>query len=221
MYRIVNSDNSRSFPSPHDFIASASRSESESEVRGGLVFTGIQAGRDYLRQGSNPATFVAIELELECLGVYTGLDHSEEHQHTVGFARFRMGSAEPSQLIELVRHAWTSDQAVALARTAFENSGLVVAICEDFPGRIVNTLIRPYLNAALSRLDEKLATAEDLDKTLCLGLGYPEGPIELLARTGLAEHYDVTSALYFALGQESYAPARRAHVSKQRHKGII
>ena len=54
-----------------------------------------------------------------------------------------------------------------------------------------------------------------------LGLGYPEGPIELLARTGLAEHYDVTSALYFALGQESYAPARRAHVSKQRHKGII
>jgi hypothetical protein len=39
-----------------------------------------------------------------------------------------------------------------------------------------------------------------MDKTLCLGLGYPEGPISLLERTGLAEHHDVTLALYEALG---------------------
>ena len=55
-----------------------------------------------------------------------------------------------------------------------------------------------------------------MDKTLCLGLGYPEGPISLLERTGLAEHFDVTQALYQALGQEPYAPARRAQVAKAR-----
>jgi 3-hydroxybutyryl-CoA dehydrogenase len=91
-----------------------------------------------------------------------------------------------------------------------------VAVCCDFPGRIVDRLIRPYFNAALRRLDEKLASAEDLDKTLCVGLGYPEGPIALLERTGLAEHHDVTLALYRALGQEAYAPARRAQVAKAR-----
>ena len=91
-----------------------------------------------------------------------------------------------------------------------------VAVCGDFPGRIVNRLIRPYLNAALRRLDEKLASAQDMDKTLCLGLGYPEGPISLLTRTGLAEHFDVTQALYLALGQEAYAPAHRAQVAKAR-----
>ncbi|MNT37807.1 3-hydroxy-acyl-CoA dehydrogenase [compost metagenome] len=70
----------------------------------------------------------------------------------------------------------------------------------------------------MRRLDEKLASAADLDKTLCLGLGYPEGPISLLERTGLAQHYAVTQALYEALGQEPYAPARRARVAAERAK---
>ena len=91
-----------------------------------------------------------------------------------------------------------------------------MAVCGDFPGRIIDRLIRPYLNAALRRLDERLASAADMDKTLCLGLGYPEGPISLLERTGLAEHHDVTLDLYRALGQEPYAPARRAQVAKAR-----
>ena len=76
--------------------------------------------------------------------------------------------------------------------------------------------MRPYYNAALRRLDEGLASASDMDATLRLGLGYPEGPIALLTRTGLAHHYDVTQALYVALGSEAYAPARRAQIAKQR-----
>ncbi|MNR45200.1 3-hydroxyadipyl-CoA dehydrogenase [compost metagenome] len=100
----------------------------------------------------------------------------------------------------------------------FQAAGLVVAVCHDFPGRIVDRLIRPYFNAALRRLDEKLASADDLDKTLCLGLGYPEGPISLLERTGLAHHFRVTQALHEALGQEPYAPARRARVAAEREE---
>ena len=65
-------------------------------------------------------------------------------------------------------------------------------------------------------MDEILASADDLDMTLKLGLGYPEGPIALLERTGLAHHFDVTQALHTALGQEAYAPARRALVAKKR-----
>jgi 3-hydroxybutyryl-CoA dehydrogenase len=55
-----------------------------------------------------------------------------------------------------------------------------------------------------------------MDATLRLGLGYPEGPIALLQRTGLAAHFDVAQALYEALGDAAYAPARRARVAKQR-----
>jgi len=48
------------------------------------------------------------------------------------------------------------------------------------------------------------------------GLGYPDGMIALLDRTGLAHHQGVTLALFQAPGNDPYAPARRAQVPKQR-----
>jgi 3-hydroxybutyryl-CoA dehydrogenase len=127
-----------------------------------------------------------------------------------------LGSADPTNLIELVRQPHTKPAALAAAKALFEQAGFAVAVCGDFPGRIVDRLIRPYFNAALRRLDEGLASADDMDTTLRLGLGYPEGPISLLERTGLARHFDVTQALYQQLGEAAYAPARRARVAKLR-----
>ena len=130
-------------------------------------------------------------------------------------------TAEPTNLVELVRQPRTSDAALAAAKQVFEAAGLQVAVCGDFAGRIIDRLVRPYYNAALRRLDEGLATADDLDTTLKLGLGYPEGPIALLERTGLAHHFDVTQALFEAYGEPAYAPARRARVAKQRQQQTI
>jgi 3-hydroxybutyryl-CoA dehydrogenase len=210
-YRIVQAGESRSFPVPHAFTEQA-------QVGGASrVFTGTNAGAAFATSGELAAClFVAIELGTECLGVHTGESRGLEGSNVVGFARFRMGRADPSPLVELVRQPHTRDSAIGAAKAAFEAAGLKVSVCADFPGRIVDRLVRPYLNAALRRLDEKLASAEDMDKTLCLGLGYPEGPISLLERTGLVEHHDVTAALHAALGRESYAPARRAQVAKAR-----
>jgi 3-hydroxybutyryl-CoA dehydrogenase len=210
-YRIVQAGESRSFPAPHAFVE---KSDAQGAAR---VFIGKDAGKAFAEAGELAACpFVAIELGHECLGVHTGESRGREGSNVVGFARFRLGRADPTPLVELVRQPASRESAIAAAKEAFEAAGFKVAVCGDFPGRIVDRLIRPYLNAALRRLDEKLASAEDLDKTLCLGLGYPEGPISLLERTGLAEHHDVTLALYGALGQEAYAPARRAQVAKAR-----
>jgi 3-hydroxybutyryl-CoA dehydrogenase len=210
-YRVVQSGDSRSFPAAHPFTDQA-------DTQGAAtVFIGQDAGAAFAAAGDLGACpFVAVELGNECLGVHTGEQKGHEGSNVVGFARYRLGRADPTPLVELVRQPQTRDSAIAAAKAAFEAAGLKVAVCGDFPGRIVDRLIRPYLNAALRRLDEKLASAEDMDKTLCLGLGYPEGPISLLERTGLAEHHDVTQALYVALGQEPYAPARRAQVAKAR-----
>jgi len=210
-YEIVRAGNSNSFPVEHAFTQQAIPNSA------GLVLIGDSAGAAFSKAGNlESRSFVAIELGNECLGVHTGEARGQEGSNVVGFARFRMGTADPSNLIELVKQPQTSASAVAAAKVAFEAAGFKVAVCNDFPGRIVNRLVRPYLNAALRRLDEKLASADDMDKTLCLGLGYPEGPISLLERTGLAEHFDVTADLHAALGQEAYAPARRAQVAKQR-----
>lgn len=210
-YKVVNAGESRSFNSAHAFL------DQSSATGAGVVYIGTDAGTVFAKAGDlSSSSFVAIELGEECLGVHTGEGTGDEGSNVVGFARFRMGKGEPSALIELVRQPNTAASAIDAAKAAFEAAGLKVAVCGDFPGRIVNRLIRPYLNSALRRLDERLASAQDLDKTLCLGLGYPEGPISLLDRTGLAEHFDVTNALHTALGQEPYAPARRAQVAKAR-----
>jgi 3-hydroxybutyryl-CoA dehydrogenase len=186
-------------------------------AQSGLIIIGSAAGRALTEvTDADDHAFIAIELGMECLAEHTGLEADHRLERVVGFARFRMGDAAPSKLVELVKQPWTRAEAVAAAKSAFESAGFVVAVCADFPGRIVDRLIRPYLNAVLRRLDEQLASAEDLDATLRMGLGYPEGPLALLNRTGLAHHFDVTEALYRALGGSDFLPPRRAQVAKNR-----
>ena len=210
-YHVIQSGESRSFPAGHALIAGG---ESAGEI---VVIIGAKAGSAYSGlKDSAKYRAVLIELGTECLGTYTGESRGEEGSNVLGFARFRLGDAPASDLVELVRQPRTAPAAIEAARAVFEQHGLKVAVCGDFAGRILDRLIRPYYNAALRRLDEGLASAEDLDTTLRLGLGYPEGPISLLTRTGLEHHYDVTRALYEALGDPAYAPARRARVAKQR-----
>jgi len=220
-YVIVKQGESRSFPSDapenHPFIVGAADHPETHGPRDVLVLIGEHAGEAYRNiHDPQPWRAIVVELGTECLGVHTGESRGLEGSNVLGFARFRLGGAAPTSLVELVRQPQSDPEAVEAAREVFEGAGLRVAVCNDFPGRIVDRLIRPYLNAALRRLDERLASADDMDKTLRLGLGYPEGPISLLERTGLAEHHDVTQALYEALGDPAYSPARRAQVAKAR-----
>ncbi len=215
-YQIIEQGVSRSFPEPDRFVNAASgQGEAEGE---GLFLIGDQLAQRWQteRVRVSEKAFVAIELDTECLGVYTGEDTGPSN--VVGFSRFRLGDNAPTHLVELVKKPFTDTAALDAVRAAFEAAGLVVVVCNDFAGRILNRLLRPYYNAVLRRLDEGLATASDMDQTLCMGLGYPEGPLSLLNRTGLHHHYRVTQKLYEALGEAPYAPARRAQVAWARHK---
>ncbi|MFO1351082.1 MAG: 3-hydroxyacyl-CoA dehydrogenase family protein [Gammaproteobacteria bacterium] len=185
-----------------------------------LIIIGADAGRRLADIDTRAKAAVVIELGGECLGVYTGEHRGEEGSNVLGFARFRLGAGDPSNLIELVRQPRTDPKALAAAKAVFESAGFAVAVCLDFAGRIIDRLVRPYYNEALRRLDEGLASAADLDLTLRLGLGYPQGPIELLERTGLAHHHDVTLELFKTYGERAYAPARRARVAKRRAEGM-
>ncbi|KAF3997077.1 3-hydroxyacyl-CoA dehydrogenase family protein [Glaciimonas immobilis] len=210
-YSIIDTGNSRSFPTDHPLLKGKS---SDGNV---VLIIGEKAG-ELLSTLSNADSKAAIMIELgnECLGVHTGESRATEGFNILGFVRFRLGDSDPSNLVELVRQPDTSDAAISAAKAVLEGAGLKVAVCFDFSGRIIDRLVRPYYNAVLRRLDESLATADDMDLTLKLGLGYPEGPIALLERTGLAHHFDVTQALFEAYGESPYAPARRARVAKSR-----
>lgn len=215
---VIDTGGSRSFPEAHTLLETA-RDIAAADI---VVLIGAGAGRAFAELGDvSGKTAVLIELGTECLGEHTGEQRGNEGSNVLGFARFRLGDAAPSNLVELVRQPASHAEAIDAARQLFQANGLKAAVCNDFPGRIIDRLVRPYYNAALRRLDEKLASADDMDLTLQLGLGYPQGPIALLERTGLAHHFDVTQALYEALGDAAYAPARRARVAKAREAGRV
>jgi len=203
-YVIKKQGESRSFPEGEAFLEGAS-SEGDIVLHLGTPFE-PDAGK----------TAVLVELEMECLGVHTGENAGLEGSNALGFARYRNGDEAPSNLIELVRQPATDDSAIAAARAIFEAAGFEVAVSADQAGRIIDRLVRPKYNAALTLLDEGLATADDMDMTCRLGLGYANGPIERLEQGGLANHFDVTKALFEVYGTPAYAPGRRATVAKQR-----
>jgi 3-hydroxybutyryl-CoA dehydrogenase len=212
-YQIIRAGESRSFPEPHPFIAQA---DERADV---VVMLGLHAGDAFQEMADREArAAILVELGMENLGVHAGESRGLEGSNVLGFARFRLGTAAPTNLVEVVRQPRSDEAALSAARGIFEAAGLQVAVCGDFTGRILDRLVRPYYNAALRRLDEGLASADDLDTTLRLGLGYPEGPIQLLERTGLAHHCEIAEALFEAYGDAAYAPARRARVARSRQK---
>jgi 3-hydroxybutyryl-CoA dehydrogenase len=206
-YEIRLNGNSRSFPS------------------GDTFFDGATDGADIVLLLGTPSatvvpevgkTAILVELDTECLGVHTGESAGEEGSSVLGFARYRNGDDPPSNLIELVRQPNSDEDAIAAAKTLFELAGYTVCVCSDQAGRIIDRLVRPKYNDALRFLDEGLATAKDIDLTCCMGLGYPDGPIERVERGGMAEHYRNTHALFETYGTQGFAPARRAIVANAR-----
>ena len=206
IYSIVRNSESRSFPKDDVFLAGTN---DDADV---VIYLGAPHEED-----SSKAA-ILIELGTECLGVHTSEDSGREGSNVLGFARYRNGTDAPSKLIELVRQPNTPRSTIDAATKVFECAGFEVAVCTDQAGRIIDRLVRPKYNKALSFLDEGLATAADMDLTCRLGLGYPDGPIERVTRGGLAGHHDVTQALFETFGMPAYAPARRAVVAKQRNR---
>lgn len=200
-FSIVAKGGSRSFAADDAFLAKA--------VENGEVT--ICLGGAYAPDADRTA--VLVELDTECLGVHTGGEPGHEGSNAVGFARYRNGDGPHTQLIEIVRQPHTSPQAVEAARAVFEAAGFVTVVCADRPGRIVDRLVRPKYNDALRFLDDGLASAEDMDKTCRLGLGYPDGPIERVLNGGLARHFAITSAIHRMTGLPGYVPARAASVA--------
>lgn len=205
-YTIIQSGESRSFPAGDSFYAGASED-------GDVI---VYLGAPHVSDDAKAA--VLIELDTECLGVHTGESMGDEGSNVVGFARYCNGQDAPSDLVELVRQPNTPASAIEAARKVFEDAGLEVAVCSDQAGRIIDRLVRPKYNDALRFLDEGLAKAEDIDMTCRMGLGYPDGPIERVVRGDLIRHHEITSGLFEVYGAQTYAPARRAVVAKQREK---
>jgi 3-hydroxybutyryl-CoA dehydrogenase len=112
-------------------------------------------------------------------------------------------------LVEIVRTEKSADEAVDAAYEWAERAGKEPVRCNDTPGFIVNRILIPLLNDCVRVLDEAGVSAEDLDKALTNGAGWPMGPCALVDLVGIDIHIHASEALHGALGEERMAPPER------------
>jgi 3-hydroxybutyryl-CoA dehydrogenase len=110
------------------------------------------------------------------------------------------------KLLELVRGLETSDDAVASLREAGERMGKEVVVVRDFPGFATSRINALIGNEAFRMLEQGVATAEDIDRAIRLGLNHPMGPFEMGDLVGLDVRLAILEHLHATLG-ETFRPS--------------
>ena len=110
------------------------------------------------------------------------------------------------KLIEIVRAAQTDDETVAAAVEVGRRMGKEIVVIKESPGFITSRINAMIGNEAFYMLGEGIASAEDIDKAIKLGLNHPMGPFELVDLVGLDTRLSILNYLHHTLG-EKYKPA--------------
>jgi 3-hydroxybutyryl-CoA dehydrogenase len=110
------------------------------------------------------------------------------------------------KLVELIRGLATSDETSAETRALAERLGKTTVESRDIPGFIVNRVLMPLVNEAVFALYEGVASAEDIDKAIQLGLNHPMGPLALADLIGLDTTLAILGVLHRELGEDKYRP---------------
>jgi 3-hydroxybutyryl-CoA dehydrogenase len=115
--------------------------------------------------------------------------------------------AQLMKLVEVVRGYNTSDETVeelkAFSKTLMKEP---VVVNKDIPGFIVNRIMIPQFIEAIRLLEEGVASAEDIDKAVKLGLNYPMGPFELQDYAGVDIGYYVMEYMAKEFNDTRFAP---------------
>ena len=80
-------------------------------------------------------------------------------------------------LVEIIAALQTSPEVVQRATQFAISMGKEITVSKDTPGFISNRVLMPFLNEAIIVLESGIATREDIDKTLKLGMNHPMGPL--------------------------------------------
>lgn len=113
----------------------------------------------------------------------------------------------PSKLLEIVRSDTTNRETLETVKEFGLSLGKEILIAKDTPGFIFNYLLLALTGAAVHLLENGVASAEDIDKSMTLGLGHPIGPLALADFNGLDIGYMVSCAMYKRSKDPCLAPS--------------
>src|SRR5512135_3320317 len=106
------------------------------------------------------------------------------------------------KLLEIVRALETDDDTLATAADVGRCMGKEVVVIKESPGFITSRINAMIGNEAFFMLQEGIASAEDIDRALKLGLNHPMGPFELVDLVGLDTRLRILEYLHKTLGEK-------------------
>lgn len=110
------------------------------------------------------------------------------------------------KLCEIIRGLATSDETYATIKALAETMGKVPVEVQDYPGFISNRILMPMINEAVYCVMEGIASVEDIDTVMKLGMAHPMGPLTLADFIGLDVCLSIMEVLHNGLGDSKYRP---------------
>ena len=110
------------------------------------------------------------------------------------------------KLVEIIRGLATSDATYEAIKNESLALNKVPVEVNDVPGFISNRVLQIMINEAIYCLYEGVASAEDIDTVMKLGMNHPMGPLQLADFIGLDTVLAIMETLYEGYGDCKYRP---------------
>jgi 3-hydroxybutyryl-CoA dehydrogenase len=131
------------------------------------------------------------------------------------------------KLLEVVTTIVSSEETLATVRAFGESLGKNVIVAKDTPAFIVNRILTPMMLEAIRLYEAGVATREDIDTGITLGLNHPMGPLTLADFVGLDTMYFITEAMYEETKDPKFAAplllrrmVKAGHLGRKTGKGF-
>ena len=108
------------------------------------------------------------------------------------------------KLVEIIRGLATSDETYGAVRSLAERMEKVPVLVNDYPGFVSNRVLMPMINEAIFCLYEGIASKEDIDTVMKLGMNHPMGPLTLADFIGLDTCLYIMEVLYEGFKDPKY-----------------
>jgi 3-hydroxybutyryl-CoA dehydrogenase len=110
------------------------------------------------------------------------------------------------KLIEIIRGYSTSDATFITIKELSQKLDKIPVEVFDYPGFISNRILLPMINEAIFVLMEGVASKEDIDTVMKLGMNHPMGPLTLADFIGLDVCLAIMDVLYNGYNDSKYRP---------------